>query len=179
VERSDGSLRRRPGVGVLRFVVSSDHNHWHYLRFDRYELRRAGDDALAAPDEKTGFCLGDRYETDPETQLPAEPADPRFVGRCGLGMRSLLTMREGISPGFGDNYGANLEGQFVDLTGVPSGLYYVVHRVNADKALLERKYSNNASSALVSLTWRSDRRLAPKVRVLRRCANAERCPAPS
>src|SRR4051794_4427524 len=29
-------------VGRLRYVVSPDHRHWHYLGFDHYQLRRAG-----------------------------------------------------------------------------------------------------------------------------------------
>ena len=178
VLRDDGSMRRRPGIGSLRFVVSFDHNHWHYLGFDRYELRRVSDYRLVAPDGKTGFCLGDRYETDTSAALPTEPQEPQFTSRCGLGQRDLLTMREGISPGFGDDYGANLEGQFVDVTRVPAGRYFVVHRVNADKKLLESRYSNNAASVLVSLTWPRGTKAAPRVKVLRRCPDTERCDAP-
>ena len=49
------------------------------------EPAESGDRFVIAPDEKTGFCLGDRYDTDPTTTLPAEPDDPLFTGRCGLG----------------------------------------------------------------------------------------------
>jgi hypothetical protein len=174
VLRADGTLRRRPAVGFLRFVRSPDHDHWHYLGFDRYQLRRAADFALVAPDRKTGFCLGDRYVTAPDDDRPAP--EPVFTSRCGLGQPDLETMREGITPGFGDDYGANLEGQFVDVTGVPAGRYYLVHRVNADKKLLERKYSNNAASVLLALTWPKGAGSAPRVDVLKRCPASARCP---
>jgi Lysyl oxidase len=173
VQRSDGTLRRRPGVGRLRFVVSPDHNHWHYLDFDRFELRRTADYRLVAPDRKTGFCLGDRYASG----TPGiDPGEPRFVNRCGLRQRGLLSVQEGITPGFGDDYGANLEGQFVDITAVPAGRYYLVHRVNADKKLLESRYSNDAGSVLLSIGWPRGPRGAPKVKVLQRCGDADRCP---
>ena len=173
VQRTDGTLRRRPSVGFLRFVVSPDHNHWHYLAFDRFELRRVSDYRLVAPDRKTGFCLGDRYASGAGG---GDPGEPEFVGRCGLGQRSILTMQEGISPGFGDNYNANLEGQYVDITGVPAGRYYLVHRVNADKKLLESKYSNDAASVLLSVSWPDGSRSAPRVKFIQQCGDADRCP---
>ena len=39
------------------------HNHWHYLKFDNYQLARSRSTSLPRPDSKTGFCLGDRYKT--------------------------------------------------------------------------------------------------------------------
>src|SRR5919204_6657744 len=66
IQRSDGSTTLVQGIGKLRYVVSETHSHWHVLYFDRYELRRAHGYALVKPDRKTGFCLGDRYETDPK-----------------------------------------------------------------------------------------------------------------
>ena len=42
VSRSDGTTRRVRGVGSMRYVVHSDHRHWHYVGFERYELRRGG-----------------------------------------------------------------------------------------------------------------------------------------
>src|SRR3954454_22523861 len=61
VEHDGAPQEVLPGVGELRYVVSPDHRHWHYLGFDRYELRRAGQVVAAVRDEKTRFCLGARY----------------------------------------------------------------------------------------------------------------------
>jgi Lysyl oxidase len=178
LEQSDGSMRTIAAVGRLRYVYSEDHNHWHYLGFDHYELRRAGNYQLVAPDQKTGFCLGDRYDTDTTSQLPAEPSEPVHTGYCGRNQTQLLSVDEGISVGYGDVYFANLEGQFVDVTGVPAGEYYLVHRVNADRKLLESDYSNDAASLLVDLSWPQGTSQAPTVKVLRQCPATDSCPGP-
>jgi hypothetical protein len=178
IEQTDGSTRTVPGIGGLQYVYSSDHQHWHYLGFDHYELRRARDYKLIAPDRKTGFCLGDRYDTHPESTIPGEPPQPVFTGFCGRGQTELLSVREGISAGYGDVYFANLEGQFVDLTGVRAGEYYLVHRVNADHRLAESDYTNDASSLLLELSWPQGTTSAPSVKVLLGCASTDACPGP-
>jgi hypothetical protein len=178
VQESDGSTRTIADIGRLRYVYSADHQHWHYLGFDHYELRRAADYKFMAPDQKTGFCLGDRYDTDSTTQLPGEPAQPYYTDYCGRMHTELLSLVEGISVGYGDVYYANLEGQFVDLTGVPAGEYYVVHRVNANRALAESDYSNDAASVLIQLSWPGGTSAAPSVKVLKGCPATDSCPGP-
>jgi hypothetical protein len=170
VLRSDGTYRRIRGVGVLRYVISPDHQHWHYLGFDRYELRRAADFSLVVRDRKTGFCLGDRYRIVPGV------GDPMYVGRCALKAPGRLRVEEGINPGFGDNYTANLEGQYLDVTGVPAGDYVLVHRVNADGALLEADPTNDAASVLLSIAWPNGTGRAPAVVPKAVCPDTEVCP---
>ena len=99
VRSSDGSTRERIVDGEIRYVRSEDHAHWHLLDFERYELRSAEDGELVQPDAKTGFCLGDRYETSPETRLENEPDDAVWTEECGRRRPGLLTVSEGISPG--------------------------------------------------------------------------------
>ena len=159
-----GGRRRRGSVGVLRYVTSPDHSHWHLVPFMNYELRRAANLERVGRDRKTGFCLGDRY--DAGIALPRKPSDRVYRTRCGLHNRALLRIVEGISVGYGDDYAANLEGQYVDITGVPAGRYYLVHEVNADRRLRERRYANNVSWLLLRLSWS---RGAPRVAVLERC----------
>jgi hypothetical protein len=178
IQESDGSTRTVPGVGRLQYVYSADHDHWHYLGFDHYELRRASDYKLIAPDQKTGFCLGDRYDTDTQSTIPGEPAQPFYTGYCGRTHTELLSLVEGISVGYGDVYFANLEGQFVDLTGVAAGEYYLVHRVNADRRLVESNYANDASSLLIAVAWPGGTASPPSVRVLLGCKDADSCPGP-
>src|SRR3954469_6523558 len=170
VEHDGAPQEVLPGVGELRYVVAPDHRHWHYLGFDRYELRRAGKVVAAVRDQKTGFCLGDRYAA---PQRPAAAASaPVYTSRCGLGEPQLLGVQEGISVGYGDDYAANLEGQYLRLTGLPAGRYVLVHRVNADRRLHETDYRNDAASVLLQLRWQ-DRQ--PLVRILRQCPGTDRC----
>jgi hypothetical protein len=163
IEHDGGPRSVEPAVGRLRYVISSDHRHWHLLGFERYELRRVGGPAAVANDRKTGFCLGDRYRV-LDRELPAAPANPVITGRCGLGQPGLLQIEEGISVGYGDDYDPTLEGQYVRLTGLPSGRYLLVHRVNVDRALRETRYDNNAAALLIGVRWKGGR---PRVRVLR------------
>jgi glucose/arabinose dehydrogenase len=171
IERDGAPQEVVPGVGELRFVVSPDHRHWHLLRFERYELRRAGRGAAAVSDRKSGFCLGDRYSA-ARRSLPVAPVEPVYTSRCGLADPGLLGIQEGISVGYGDDYAANLEGQYLQLTGLPAGRYVLVHRVNRDRRLRELDYTNNAASLLLELRWRNRQ---PEVRILRKCPDTDRC----
>jgi len=162
-----------PGVGELRYVRSPDHRHWHLLGFDRYELRRAGSGETVVADRKTGFCLGDRY---PVRTLPlaGKPLEPKYRSRCGLDRPGLLGIREGISVGYGDDYSANLEGQYLPLNGLRPGRYVLVHVANAGRRIVESSYENNASSVLLRLRRRGGE---PKMRILGVCSDTEHCTA--
>ena len=173
IERRGAPLRVVEDVGRLRYVRSPDHEHWHLLRFDRYELRRPGGRAAVVRDRKTGFCLGDRYPVTGR-RLAGAPAEPVYTSRCGLEATTLLALTEGISVGYGDDYQANLEGQSLRLTGLRGGRYVLVHRVNARRLLHESDYSNNAASLLIRLRWRDGR---PSVRVLESCPRTAVCRA--
>lgn len=170
LRRPDGTLELLDGVGRLRYVTSSDHAHWHLTPFMRYELRPAGRDGPLLRDRKTGFCLGDRYDT--ERKLPGKPQVRFFESRCGLREPWRLGVRQGISVGWGDDYDPTLEGQHVDVTRLPAGRYVLVHRVNESRSLRESRYDNNASSLLIELGWRGGR---PWVEQLRRCPGRDTC----
>lgn len=178
ITRSGARAERVPAVGLLRYVRSRDHRHWHYLRFDRYELRRASDHARVAPDQKTGFCLGDRYDAGPGTKRPGEPRAAVYADRCGLNRPDLRSIREGISVGYGDYYPPQLEGQYIDVTGIAAGRYELVHRANADQLLVESRYANNAASVLIRLRRPGGPGTRPVVSTLARCPASARCAAP-
>src|SRR4051794_33937702 len=99
----DGAAEMVPNVGQLRYVHSADHQHWHLIHFDRYELRRAGSTRAVVRDRKSGFCLGDRYRVEGQPLLAAPP-QPVVTGRCGMRQPALLQISEGISVGYGDVY---------------------------------------------------------------------------
>jgi hypothetical protein len=172
VESSDGTRTRNERIGELRYVDSVTHRHWHYLKFDTYSLRRP-DGTVARPDRKTGFCLGDRLVAPRIGPLPAMPPAGEYQTNCGFDDPGLLEVQEGISVGYGDDYGPQLEGQYVDLTRLPPGRYALVHRVNADGALQEKSLENNASSVLIDLRYR---RGVPRVAQVARCPLSASCP---
>ncbi len=173
IRRADGSIARAPGVGTIRYTRSQGHHHWHLLRFDVYELRRASDGALVRPDRKTGFCLGDRYDSG--HRLPNKPPDPVLETNCRLYEPGARSVEMGISVGYGDDYRAYLEGQSLDVTGLPAGDYELAHRANEARRLRERRYDNNAASVRLRLSWPNGPSERPRAELLERCPGSARC----
>ncbi len=95
------------------FEFAECHGHYHNKGFSDYELLNL-DGTVAAPGHKQAFCLEDnlRYDNDAKRQ---------FVS-CGF---------QGITSGFGDWYFKQLSGQWIDITGVSEGDYFVQVRINA------------------------------------------------
>jgi glucose/arabinose dehydrogenase len=166
-----GSTTRVENVGELQYVRSSDHQHWHLLGFDRYELRRAGSPETLVVDRKTGFCLGDRYRMTSRV-LAGTPGAKVYRTNCLKNQPGARIIREGISVGWGDDYKAFLEGQSLPLNGLEDGRYVLVHRTNADGRLRELSSRNNAASVLLELQWRSGK---PSVRMLASCPDRADC----
>ena len=163
-----GGLESHVDAGVLRYTWSPSHTHWHLVRFERYELRRASDFALVGRDRKSGFCLADHYGSSGRVR----PVSPFFLGNCAQGAPGARTVEQGSSVGYSDRYPAHFHGQNVDLTGIPAGVYVLVHHANSDRWLRERSYDNNTASVRLRLT-RADG--VPSVRVLRSCESSVRC----
>jgi len=170
VVRANGGSERIPNIARLAYVRSPDHQHWHLLGFDRYLLRRADSPDVIVVDQKTGFCLGDRY---PVTSRVLQHASRQvYRTNCKRNMPWASTIREGISVGWGDDYKAFLEGQQLPLTGLADGRYVLVHRVNSSGELRELSRHNDAASVLFELQWQSG---APSVRVLAQCPDRADC----
>jgi hypothetical protein len=172
VDRAGGGTTEYPLRMRLQYVVSETHQHWHLLDFERYELHTT-EGHLLGDDRKTGFCLGDRYDARRSERIPGEPSQPVWTQNCGKNQAALLQIRQGISPGYGDDYVPRLEGQFVDITDVAAGRYVLVHRVNPEHQLRESNYANNAASVLLEV-----RRPAggpPEVTILATCQETEHC----
>lgn len=162
-------------VGRMRFVVSPSHRHWHFLHFEGYELRRASNFHRVAHDRKTGFCLGNRYRVKGMATAARRITYRDFDHDCGLNQRRRLSVTEGLSVGWGDDYKPLVEGQYIDITHVRPGRYVLVHRVNATGKLHETDYGNDASSVLLRIRRHGSHR--PTLRILRRCPRQARCPA--
>jgi glucose/arabinose dehydrogenase len=167
---AEGSTQHVAGVGRLAYVNAITHQHWHLLGFDRYLLRRAGSTDTVVADQKSGFCLGDRYATD--RMLPNATRAKVYRTNCMKNDPWATRMREGISVGWGDDYKPFKEGQSLPLSGLPDGRYVLVHRVNSDGALRELSDRNDAASVLFDLRWRSGK---PSIRILASCPDRADC----
>jgi lysyl oxidase/WD40 repeat protein len=162
-----GGVRVDPASGELHYVVAPPHYHWHMLGFVHAELRTAGNFELRLRDHKSGFCIADHYGT----AIGVPHGRPRFLGSCEQFKPRATFVEEGASVGYTDRYPAFFHGQQLDITGVPSGKYWLVHRANEDYHLRESRYDDNAAAVLIRLTWRGG---VPSVTALRSCFE-ERC----
>jgi hypothetical protein len=169
-----GSRHTYPRIGVLRYVRSSTHNHWHVLGFQRYELRRVADNGVVVRDHKSGFCLADHYAHAPGT-FALEPRHPVFTDYCEQGNPQALLVFQGTSVGYTDRYPSYFHGQNLDLTGAPAGNYVLVHRANRRLLLHELRYENNAASLRIRIRWPHGRSRRPSVEIVRRCPDSDRC----
>ena len=167
VQLVGGNARVDAPSGELHYVVAPPHYHWHLLGFDHYELRNASDFKLRLRDYKSGFCLADHWGH----AVGMAHGPPRFRGNCEQFHRNARFVQEGSSVGYTDRYPAFFHGQQLDVTKLPAGRYWLVHRANEDFHLRETSYSDNVASLLIRLTWRNG---TPSVTKLRTCWR-ERC----
>ena len=169
VEVRGAGIRIYRGVGHIRFVNDSPHHHWHLMRFQEFELRRASDYAIVERDHKTGFCLRDRHH------LASAHVGPHFLDNCGQWQTGRMSVEMGTSVGYTDLYPGHFHGQSLDLLGVPAGEYVLVHRANWSRRIQELRYDNNAASLRLRIAWPHGPHRTPSVRVLRSCPGSERC----
>jgi hypothetical protein len=171
----------QPVIGTVHYESDlPNHDHWHFQPFDTYELRRASDSALVAPDQKEGFCLIDGSRV-PSSFPLASPAAPQFWTYdpntfCKKHDSAATDIDEGLSVGWMDTYTPFRGGQDVVVTGVPAGRYYVVHQVNKNGAIQELNPDNDVATATVDLSWPSGPDALPKVVVLKTCLASATCP---
>ncbi len=138
----DANDRKRPVGPVGSFDFEHRHGHLHLTAFARYELWSLVDgevDARVAANDKVGFCLMDNLRVD-EAVAADEPA---YAG-CEADV-------QGISPGWGDEYVAQLYEQDLVIDGLPDGRYRLVNVANPDGTLLEARLDNNAAHVDVVL----------------------------
>jgi len=173
IRRSDGSSVARELGPLLHYERAETHSHWHFERFDWYEIRSATSPSQVIRGTKMGFCLGDRYNTNRRTRLVGEPSSPRWTHECGRGQTGLERLEEGISVGYGDDYAPYLEGQFVSLAGLIPGRYLLVHTADPRAYLREVTRANNSASVLFRLSRPSGRR--PRIEILATCPGRATC----
>jgi uncharacterized membrane protein len=168
--RADGSKRTYPNVGALRF----SNRTWRFRRLDRYELRVPSNYKLVTG-RTADFCLHDGYDIDRAHRLPGEPAVAQIKTNCGRDKAKLLKLNEGISVGYGVA-NANRAAEFLDVTRLAAGQYYLVHRANEKRKIRESDYTNNSSSLLIQLRWPNGTARKPSISVLRKCPDTDHCP---
>jgi hypothetical protein len=165
---ANGRTRVYRSVAKFRYTNSPPHHHWHLMRFDSFELRTLAGTVLVR-DRKSGFCLADHWGAAPGFWPGRRP---HFLGDCEQFHPDATHVVMGTTPGYTDRYPAFFHGQNIDITGVPAGVYDLMHRVNATMLLRELRYDNDAASVRIRLSWVA---ATPHVTVLRSCNATPTC----
>lgn len=144
---SDGVALAEPVISRIRF--DQDHEHYHMDEFSRYELwslTSAGAiGELMAVKSKVSYCLMDTDRwTAPEDEV-------RRYASC-------YPSRQGLSPGWMDNYQYNIAGQWLDITGLPPGPYLLRSIADPADQLRETDDFNNEGQLVF---WMDGAELTP------------------
>jgi hypothetical protein len=156
-----GGLRSVATPSVQLVYGGDGHNHWHVRDLERYRLVPLDNASGNRTGHKAGFCFFDNYQY--KLSLPGAPQTVKYP-RSACGTQTSLTLRHGLSVGWGDNYQWSLPDQYIDTTGLPDGTYRLWATADQANFFLESNDANNSA-------WADLRIDASGVTVLRRAPN--------
>ncbi len=141
----DDEIVEEYGFGVFKF--HDLHNHWHLDDFAIYQvwaLNDAGEPLhVAATGGKVSYCVQDIRRGDKDLAAVEGPDWPQY-GACWGEL-------QGLSPNWIDVYEYTLPGQYVDITGLPDGVYALITAVDPDNLIREVREHNNAGRVYFEL----------------------------
>lgn len=147
---ADGNIVRTHPAGTA--IFHPEHNHWHQSAVALFEVRLGSASGPAwASGTKITFCLVDNDQT-----VLVKKGSSRAYFECNAAL-------QGISVGWGDDYHQSTEGQELDITGAPAGIYYLVHVADPENHWLESDEYNNFAWVRFALTRQSAN---PKITIL-------------
>jgi lysyl oxidase/Big-like domain-containing protein len=131
--------------GEMLYVSADGHHHWHLQRVAKYSLWNAAKTAEMAPAQKVGFCLEDSEHVEtavgPKAPVYADNVPP-FRDFCQQYRPNASSLFEGISPGWRDAYRRELAFQWVDVSNVLPGEYWLREDVNPLNVIKEAGGAN-------------------------------------
>jgi Lysyl oxidase len=146
-----GGSRTVPTSAVMIYDTGDGHSHWHLKALASYQLKNsAGTQVATSP--KIGFCFFDGVAW--QLTLPGAPQSAVYP-RSGCGTTSSLSVRTGLSVGWGDKYPYNVANQWIDVTNLADGDYRVVVKADPRNFFLESADGNNSNYAVVRLAGTS------------------------
>jgi hypothetical protein len=134
-------------VVVGEFFFHPEHNHWHFGDFARYEIWSLGTDggfdSVVAVGNKISYCLRD----DARSDIPGADSRQTYT--------SCEQERQGISVGWIDIYRYHLDGQSIEITSLPDGVYALRSIVDPEDSLLDINPGNNAAILYIEIEGNS------------------------
>ncbi|MEA2396545.1 MAG: hypothetical protein QOK25_101 [Thermoleophilaceae bacterium] len=144
VYRTDGSYRddQMPSTTQLFYSNADGHQHWHLQNIARYSLWNQGKTAEVAPAQKVGFCLDDSTHVDSVGPSSAVYTDANGRNFCQWKTPSALSLWEGVSAGWRDVYYSSLSLQWVVVSDVQPGRYWLREDVDPTNVVHESNETN-------------------------------------
>jgi hypothetical protein len=162
VTDTNGATVTRP-AGTCEFHL--EHGHFHYGNLLGYTLHTVGPNGSIGPAVSTSikesFCLTDDdyfgYGTtgpngprlnvgQPDCNIPRQVAAPSTKPGSGT------YVVEGITPGWGDVYTWDTPDQYIDVTNIPSGTYWIVEETNPAGVVLVAGPAHTCAATELQLT---------------------------
>jgi hypothetical protein len=143
IYNSSGGYTSRQ-AGVMEFHDEGSHHHFHFEEFAQYNLRSVeaggGVGEIVREGTKAGFCLRDSAIVSPFH--PGRPGLPQYNDCYPVG---------GISVGWGDLYDLTIDYQWIDVTDLAPGQYYLESIADPTHRLLETNEDNNTTRVLITV----------------------------
>ncbi len=126
---------------VSEFIFHETHNHWHIDDIGEFSVRvdnngvpgeiAVGENGEAAA-IKVGFCITNVFKYNGDES----PTSQRIYWDCEVGL-------QGIQPGWADQYHQSVEGNEIDITGLPNDTYFLVHKWNPANTFVDGDDTND------------------------------------
>ncbi|MEM7139657.1 MAG: putative Ig domain-containing protein [Actinomycetota bacterium] len=134
------------GTPPVQYETADGHNHFHLMEVGRYSLWNQSQTAEVAPGQKVGFCLYDIERAEAEDWSGPHP--PReYSGSvtqfCDSNNPNTTSLIMGTSEGWRDVYGAYLTFQWIDVSEVAPGIYYLANEADPFDRIVESDETNN------------------------------------
>jgi hypothetical protein len=145
IYQSGGGFRSVATGDVMKYFAS----RWRLQDLENGWLQTTSGGTIVAL-AKHWYCSADDYDYSPS--LPGDPGHAVYLGGCGFKKKSILSVRMGLSVGWVDDYSANTPNQYIDITNVPDGTYFVYSVADPHNYFLESNESNNSTWDEVQIT---------------------------
>lgn len=128
------------GSPTVRYETDDGHNHFHLIAAIEYVLWDELQGAQSALGSKIGFCLVDSEQMEPGT---AQAYSEELDNFCEEGNPSATSLRMGVTPGWRDIYDATTTLQWVDVSNVAPGRYWIGAITDPNDEIVESNEANN------------------------------------
>jgi hypothetical protein len=151
IYNTDNSFTDVP-TAIKQQYAGDGHNHWHSLNMEGGTLVRLDNGKRVGALAKHGFCFFDNVKF--RLTLPGAPANAQYTptNSCAFGDPSALNVMMGLSVGWGDQYSASTNFQWIDITGLPNGKYRLTATADPRHLVSETSYTNNSAWARIRIT---------------------------